>query len=769
MRRPARAVVLFLCAAVALPGPAFAAKVRMKDGREYNGKLIYEKAISPFPQNQDKGYRPVIIIDDDLRYVFFNLPAMEGVSEGAGEPVERFSIPRQIPGGGAPVASVGPLTRITPWSEDGRRIVTMMAGGRARDIIQGIEEITPNYTRISALRDFKWDMRVATSTIDPDRLHEILLKVIDKKNVNHRLRLVRFYLQMRRFQEARQQLDQVIKDFPEEKDAQAGVRRDIRQLEARALLMEIDKWQRAGLQQMSAVALAKFPSEDVAGETLQQVRRRLDDLETQQKQWAFVKERLPLHVKEAQNAAAQPRAAAICEELLSELNINTLDRVATYQQFADNNQLLPEEKVAFAISGWLLGSKAAVNNLRVAVSLYEVRELIRKYCNEPVKVNRDEIVKQMLSQEGATPEFVALLLGNMKPPKETAHAASGFYELTAEGRPGMAAPKYLVQLPPEYDPYRRYPVVVTLHGAGSTPLQQLEYWAGSPLKDGTRFGHAARNGYIVIAPAWGEPHQIEYGYTLREHLAVLDSLRDACRRFAVDTDRVFLSGHSMGGDAAWDLGLAHPDLWAGVIPIVARSKKYTERYWQNAKLVPMYLVGGQLDGAWLAGNASSLDRYIQHGYAVTIVEFRGRGHEIFSDEILNLFDWMGRYKRDFLPREFTCSTLRPFDNYFYWAEFSGLPAKSMVVPDLWPPEQGTRNVEIEGKVMANNAIHIRSGAQHTTVWLGPEMVDFSQAVRLTVDGAAKRHNVEGSLEVLLEDARSRGDRQHPFWAKIEVD
>ena len=25
-------------------------------------------------------------------------------------------------------------------------------------------------------------------------------------------------------------------------------------------------------------------------------------------------------------------------------------------------------------------------------------------------------------------------------------------------------------------------------------------------------------------------------------------------RFSIDTDRVFLSGHSMGGNAAWDIG-----------------------------------------------------------------------------------------------------------------------------------------------------------------------------------------------------------------------
>ena len=36
----------------------------------------------------------------------------------------------------------------------------------------------------------------------------------------------------------------------------------------------------------------------------------------------------------------------------------------------------------------------------------------------------------------------------------------------------------------------------------------------------------------------------------------------------------------------------------------------------------------------------------------TVVEFRGRGHDDFSDEILRLFDWMGRFRRDFLRLAF---------------------------------------------------------------------------------------------------------------------
>ena len=88
----------------------------------------------------------------------------------------------------------------------------------------------------------------------------------------------------------------------------------------------------------------------------------------------------------------------------------------------------------------------------------------------------------------------------------------------------------------------------------------------------------------MIAVDWQQPHQFAYDYSAREHHAVLGALRDACRRFSIDTDRVFLTGHGIGGDAAWDIAIAHPDLWAGVIPIVAVADRYVGRYCQERQV-----------------------------------------------------------------------------------------------------------------------------------------------------------------------------------------
>ena len=103
---------------------------------------------------------------------------------------------------------------------------------------------------------------------------------------------------------------------------------------------------------------------------------------------------------------------------------------------------------------------------------------------------------------------------------------------------------YWVQTPPEYDPYRRYPCIVTLNGAATTPLQQIDWWAGGYSKEAqTRYGAGDAAWLYRDRSANGRAStSSNMNVSAREHAAVLLPLRDACKRFAIDVDRVFLTG-----------------------------------------------------------------------------------------------------------------------------------------------------------------------------------------------------------------------------------
>lgn len=111
-----------------------------------------------------------------------------------------------------------------------------------------------------------------------------------------------------------------------------------------------------------------------------------------------------------------------------------------------------------------------------------------------------------------------------------------------------------------------------------------------------------------------------------------------------------------------------------------------------------------------------------------------------------------------------------------------------MLPADWPG-QGSRWLETKARVTEKNTIYVTSGARRVTVWLTPEMLDFDQQVNITINGQrittravpeaagkspadrgdrpSRLRFVEPDLETLLEDVRTRGDREHPFWAKVE--
>jgi hypothetical protein len=139
---------------------------------------------------------------------------------------------------------------------------------------------------------------------------------------------------------------------------------------------------------------------------------------------------------------------------------------------------------------------------------------------------------------------------------------------------------------------------------------------------------------------------------------------------------------------------------------------------------------------------------------------------------LNLFDWMGRREpRNFFPKEFTVTTMRTWDNYFWWLEAGQLPSKGIVEPSDWPPGRGVSPIKLSGRVLPTNGLAITCGATDVTVWLSPEVVDFNDASRpirvLLNNRPLTKGGVKPDLRVLLEDVRTRGDRLHPFWAKVE--
>ncbi len=755
-----------------LPWAARADRVELDDGRVLEGRFAMLSGVVVDPLATDDGDTgPILVCDDGLTRTMVAKRRVRNVERTVGDlGLERLVIPQRVADSGRRVIGIGSVLAATPFDEFGRRILSLATANGRLDVVQGITEITPRWVRLEGVRTEKplvLDMRLATTSIPRDALKRVIEHAIDRSDAEQRLRLVRLLMQAERYDEARAELDEVLRDFPDLSDL-AEQREGLARLASNRLLDEILFRAARGQDRLAMQLLEAFPADGADAETLEAVREARDGYRERRERAAALltaaRERVAALADDADRAAA----AAVLDEVAQRLSFSTLGRLTTFDRLGTDEALSDERAVALAINGWL-GTERNGDNLKMALSAVRVRGLLQDYLRADDAPAREVVRTRLRNEEAADPATIAALAAAMPPPVDPPPAsAPGMHEIVVPGPGGEGSVRCLVLVPPEYDPLRRYPTVVALHGAGSTPEQQLDWWAGMPRADGMRQGQAARHGMIVVAPAWAREHQTTYDYSDREHAAVLATLRDAVRRFAIDTDRVFLAGHAMGGDAAWDIALAHPDLWAGLVAITPKADRYVVRYSANAATLPTYLVGGELDGSTLKHNATTLDRCLERGYDLTYVEYRGRGHEHFSDEIIRICAWMGLKRRTFFPTSIDVVTMRPGDRFFWWLELEGAPPRTVVRPTDWPPPTGTRPLTIEAKVNATNGIHARCGADRVLVWLSPELVDFARPVSVTIDGRTLHGGpVEPDLDVMLEDLRLRSDRQHPFWAVVE--
>jgi predicted esterase len=770
-----------------LAGPASPDEVQLRDGRVLAGRFTYLPSVLVDPlqaarQAAEAG-NTILVCDDELTRTMVARRQVVKVEEGPVDlGLERIRIQQNVPEKGRAVIGIGGAIRATPFDEFGRRILSLDTAGGRVDVVQGITEITPRWTRIQSIvteQPILLDMRLATNIIPREELRRVIVQGTARTNSDERLRVVRLLIQGERYDEARRELDEVLRDFPE----LSGIvdqRRKLAEFSARQILAELSLRGRSGQDRLAMRLLDAFPIDNLGGETLEAIREARDRYQERQTQAQRLVARLEERVAGIEDEVSRRTAAEVVAEIREQLTFATVERLATFEQLSADAGAPADRLVAIAIGGWLLGVGGGTENLKLSLSAFRLRGLIRDYLRAAEQANRDELFARMREQEAFEPATVAAIAAHMRPPLDAPAAVSpGLHSLTLSGLPHGDTAACLVQLPPEYDPLRRYPAVVALHAAGMTPLSQVEWWAGMPARDGSRAGQATRHGVIVIAPAWTRPDQVGYEYSAREHAVVLGAVRESCRRFAIDTDRVFIAGHAQGGNAAWDIALAHPDTWAGMVGISATADKYVRFSMKNARRLPLYLVGGELDGGTLKRNAVELDEYFERSgpagspedFDVTYVEYRGRGHEHFADEQLRIFDWLGRKKRSLFPQKIEAVSLRPWDRFFWWVEYDGPPERTVVLPAMWPPVKGTTAFEVEAKTLTakpGNIVSVQCGAQSVRIWLSPELIDFSLPTTVKLAGTKLfSGQVIPDLRVMLEDLRLRADRQHPFWTVVE--
>ena len=180
---------------------------------------------------------------------------------------------------------------------------------------------------------------------------------------------------------------------------------------------------------------------------------------------------------------------------------------------------------------------------------------------------------------------------------------------------------YAIEYPDGFSKNKKYPVLFNFHGMGQVPGNIDKVLAGCPLK---RERLTADMPFIFVVPACGEDYTWFQNFNY-----IIDFMKSIIEKDYVDEDRVYLSGHSMGGYTAWTMAFVHPELFAAAI-ICSGGGLYAGV--RDRIKFPVRAIHGTEDTTVLPRESELMvERVNEAGGRAELILMEGYGHNVWTD------------------------------------------------------------------------------------------------------------------------------------------
>jgi dipeptidyl aminopeptidase/acylaminoacyl peptidase len=189
---------------------------------------------------------------------------------------------------------------------------------------------------------------------------------------------------------------------------------------------------------------------------------------------------------------------------------------------------------------------------------------------------------------------------------------------------------YVVYIPEDYDQAQTYPLLVFLHGSGTTETEILSFPFLSPGKfiGMGPFGRGRSNGFA----------------TDEAQRDIAEAIDDVIANYPIDTERIILAGFSMGGYGVYRTYWETPDKFKALVVLSGLTRfgdgslDFRKIDLQPFRGMPMFVFHGEKD--WNVSYDQAVDLVGKLRAAGARVEFHSepnKGHEVPSDATIKKY------------------------------------------------------------------------------------------------------------------------------------
>ncbi|MEO6807676.1 MAG: family 16 glycoside hydrolase, partial [Isosphaeraceae bacterium] len=272
----------------------------------------------------------------------------------------------------------------------------------------------------------------------------------------------------------------------------------------------------------------------------------------------------------------------------------------------------------------------------ITLTLNGVRSV--DYHEPDSEIARDgKIAVQMHAGGPIEVQFKDMYIQELPSPTLDDSVKPGFHLRTVKAEGGDR--NYTVYLPEGYDGHRSFPVVLFLHGSGergSDGVLSAQVGLGAVIP-----AHPENYPFIGVFPQARKTWMADSD----DAKAALSTLDEVLKTYKCETNRVVLTGLSMGGSGSWSIGAAHPDRFSAIVPVCGSGDP--ERV-GPLKDTPVWALLGDADSDRVVQSTRVMAKALRaEGGTVRETEYRGVGHNswdrAYSDRAL--INWMLTQKR----------------------------------------------------------------------------------------------------------------------------
>ncbi|MCD4744243.1 MAG: dienelactone hydrolase family protein [Desulfobacteraceae bacterium] len=202
---------------------------------------------------------------------------------------------------------------------------------------------------------------------------------------------------------------------------------------------------------------------------------------------------------------------------------------------------------------------------------------------------------------------------------------------------------YISYTPKEYndDPLKKWPLIIYLHGGSSRGTDTIKlYTYGIPdqIWRGREFP------FVIVAPQcpinqrWSTDNWFKNFY------------EEITTKYRVDTNRIYLTGLSLGASGTWFLAIKYPEKFAAIAPMSGFTRHIDYIMNNTDKLIdiPIWAYHGKLDRVvefedteWMINKLEGKNKTLKF----TIVPVGGHGIHWFEYPKQELYDWFLKYDK----------------------------------------------------------------------------------------------------------------------------